>query len=391
MDNWLTVHSQAYTKVYLIYGILFALNFIGFIIFTIYSVKSSGSLELLKEDDPDIYCPGLKSFSFTEEYGNLEYATGMPNLGTTGRLYLNCYTGECRYMTNDTCIQQRCYTDDWNNTICEDYIDYCINYTTYTEYSCSNQCRKSKSRKCGISYCSPKSSSYKYSSSSCSNDDNSKNTTHPKSCNAENLILYWGNTSENKLYYKSVNNTDYKKISYLNNAVTAKESCPPGKKMCGILDNLGNKLCYPEYLDCPLNYITTNKSDANYSDVGWVELNNKTVYFTNEATENGKIIGGFFVDSDLLIKYKDEDCVTLEEGTISNLFSIHPYTLYRNSIGYDPYTHREVTDTGKRYLKWCVPGVGKEKNIAKIKELKVVFDFNVTTNKDVINPIKNGV
>jgi len=161
--------------------------------------------------------------------------------------------------------------------------------------------------------------------------------------------------------------------------------------MCGILDNLGNKLCYPEYLNCPLNYITTNKSNANYSDVGWVELNNKTVYFTNEATENGKIIGGFFVDSDLLIKYKDEDCVTLEEGTISNLFSIHPYALYRNSIGYDPYTHREVTDTGKSYLKWCVPGVGKEKNIAKIKELKVVFDFNVTTNKDVINPIKNGV
>jgi hypothetical protein len=26
MDNWLTVHSQAYTKVYLIYGVLFALN-----------------------------------------------------------------------------------------------------------------------------------------------------------------------------------------------------------------------------------------------------------------------------------------------------------------------------------------------------------------------------
>ena len=36
----------------------------------------------------------------------------------------------------------------------------------------------------------------------------------------------------------------------------------------------------------------------------------------------------------------------------------------------------------------CVPGVGKEKNISKIKELKVVFGFNVTTNKDIINPTK---
>ena len=391
MDNWLTVHSQAYAKVYLIYGVLFTLNLLGIIIFSIYSAKSSSSLGLLKEDDPDIYCPGLKSFSFTKESANLEYDQGMSNLGTTGRLYLNCYTGKCRYMKNSTCTKQRCYKNRWNKTICENYTDYCINYTTYTEYSCSSQCRKSKKSECGSSYCSAKYSSLHYSSSTCSNDDDSKNMSKPRSCNAENLLLYWGNTSGNKLYYKRVYNTDYKKISYLNNAVTANESCPIGKKMCGILDNLGNKLCYPEYLDCPLNYITTNKSDANYSDVGWVDLNNKTVYFTNEATEKGKIIGGFFVDSDLLVKYNNEDCVTLEEGTISNLLLIHPYKLYRNSIGYDPYTRREVTDSGKSYLKWCIPGVGKEKNIAKIKELKVVFDFNVTTNKDVIKPIKSGV
>ena len=392
MDNWLTVHSQAYTKVYLIYGVLFGLNLLGFIIFSIYSAKSNASLELLKENDPDIYCPGLKSFSFTEEPANLEYATGMSNLGTTGRLYLNCYTGKCRYMKNSTCTRRRCYTNRWNETICEDYTDYCINYTTYSEYKCSNQCRKSKSNSCGSSYCSPKYSSYKYYSSSCSNENDSKNISSPKSCNAENLILYWGNASGNKLYYRSVNNTDYKKISYLNNAVTANESCPVGKKMCGILDNLGNKLCYPEYLNCPLNYITTNKAAANYSDVGWVELKNKTVYFTNEATQNGKIIGGFFVDSDLLVKYKKEDCETLEEGTISNLLDSHPYKLYRNSIGYDPYTQKtDVVKNGKSYLKWCVPGVGKEKNIGAIKELKVRFDFNVSTNKEVVKPIKSAI
>ena len=90
-----------------------------------------------------------------------------------------------------------------------------------------------------------------------------------------------------------------------------------------------------------------------------------------------------------MIKYNDEDCEKLEEATVSDLLDIHPYKLYRNSLSYDPYTHRSgIVQTGKSYLKWCVPGVGKEKNISKIKELKVVFDFNVTTNKDVINPIK---
>jgi len=115
----------------------------------------------------------------------------------------------------------------------------------------------------------------------------------------------------------------------------------------------------------------------------------KTVYFTNEEPENGKVIGGLFVDSDLLIKYNDEDCEKLEEGTVMNLLNSHSYRLYRDSLSYDPYIHRSgVVQNGKSYLKWCVPGVGKEKNISKIKELKVVFDFNVTTNKNVINPIK---
>ena len=40
-------------------------------------------------------------------------------------------------------------------------------------------------------------------------------------------------------------------------------------------------------------------------------------------------------------------------------------------------------------MKWCVPGVGREKNISKIKELNVVYQFNVTTNDQVIRPIKH--
>jgi len=386
MDYWLSVHSKAYSKVYLIFDLLFVLNLGGLIIFSIYYCKSKYSLEYLIEDDPDIDLTGLKSFSFTR-ISDVEYDLGISNLGTTGKLYLNCYTGECHYEGEYQCTDEICHGSD--DERCETIITTCYGRYSKEEHSCSNECRRSRSSYCGEEYCSLSETNYDYDYSTCKHDGDSKSLKYPKSCNAENLILYWGHLSGNKLYYKRINNTEYKTLSYLNSAVTANESCPIGKKMCGILDNLGNKLCYPQYLDCPLNYITTNKPDNNYSNYDSTELINKTVYFTNESTENGKVIGGLFVDSDLLIKYNDEDCEKLEEGTVRDLLDSHPYKLYRNSLGYDPYTNNSsAVQKGKSYLKWCVPGVGKEKNISKIKELKVVFDFNVTTNKNAINPTK---
>ena len=86
-------------------------------------------------------------------------------------------------------------------------------------------------------------------SSSCSRDQDTKEIdTVYQSCNADNLVLFWNNS-----YYRRSNRTDYKRFSYLNSAVTANESCPTGTKVCGILDNLGNKFCYPQFEDCPLN------------------------------------------------------------------------------------------------------------------------------------------
>jgi hypothetical protein len=196
--------------------------------------------------------------------------------------------------------------------------------------------------------------------------------------------MFWNNS-----YYRRSNRTDYKRFSYLNSAVTANESCPTGKKVCGILDNLGNKFCYPEFEDCPLNYITLDKSDSNYT-LDNVTIGNKVIYYSNQATENGKIVGGLFVDSDLLIKYNEEDCEILDENSVLNLLNGHYNRLYRKSLSYDPYTsYTKEVQQGKSYLKWCVPGVGKEKNISKIKELNVVYQFNVTTNKDIIKPIKS--
>ena len=108
---------------------------------------------------------------------------------------------------NSTCIDNNCEK-------------YCYDYSSHIEYSCSSQCRKSRSYTYG-SHCPSSYSVFSFSSSSCSHDDDSKNITHSKSNNAENLILYWGKT-ENKIYYIVANMTDYKKISYLNNVITQK-------------------------------------------------------------------------------------------------------------------------------------------------------------------------
>jgi len=100
---------------------------------------------------------------------------------------------------------------------------------------------------------------------------------------------------------------------------------------------------------------------------------------------------GQLLEDYLLIKYNDEDCETLEEGTVRKLLDSHPYKLYKKSLNYDTYKKKtNEVENGKSYLKWCVPGVGKEKNITKIKELNVEFDYNVTNNIFIIEPIKTS-
>ena len=64
MDEWLTVHSTAYSKVYFLYGLVFAINLGALVVLSINYCKSTYSLEFLEENDPDIDLTGLKGFSF---------------------------------------------------------------------------------------------------------------------------------------------------------------------------------------------------------------------------------------------------------------------------------------------------------------------------------------
>ena len=161
--------------------------------------------------------------------------------------------------------------------------------------------------------------------------------------------------------------------------------------MCGILDNLGNKLCYPSEIECPVNYITKDIKDDNISDYKELSINDNKYYYTNKKNETGKILGGLFADTDLLPKYGEEDCEILDTDTLSSFLKSNNYSLYIKSLDFNPNKDSNIDKKGKAFLKWCVPGVGREKNIDIIKDIKIKYDYNVTKNKNYFTPIKKNM
>ena len=189
-----------------------------------------------------------------------------------------------------------------------------------------------------------------------------------------------------KSYFYDRTNATNINFTYLNSALPANEECPPNKHQCGILDDLGNKLCYPKNIECPINHITLDKSIINENYSSYI-VDNVTIYYTNKAETYGRVLGGFFVDSDLNINYELGDCQIISTGKISEILNSHQNKLYRNSIKIDPYKETNIDEKGKAYLKWCIPGHGKEKDISLIKELIPKYNDSKKHN-ELVNPTK---
>ena len=296
----------------------------------------------LQENDPDIYLTGISELSFNYSSNRIEYLPDEPNLGTTGELIYDCYSGKCKYK-GDTGERSSYYY-----RVC---------------YGGSKSCRLGKQ------------------TSKCSHTKNDDYSSE-KSCYAYNAIYYWKGKT-----YRRKNMTNYGKYtySYLDtvSVISANQSCPKTRKQCGILDNLGQKLCYPNNIECPINYITKDIKNDSKTDYKELNISGTIYYYTNKKNETGRIIGGLYADSDLLIKYKEEECELLETDSISSFLKSNNNTLYKNILDYDPNKDENI----KGYLKWCIPGVGKEKNISKIKELNKIYNYNVTTNHEKIRSI----
>ena len=319
-------------------------------------------LKLEENEPPDIIeLSGIKSFSFRNTTSNNpEYNPKISNLGYTGKLTFDCYKGECKYYRR----YQSGEEGTWN----------------FTEYNSSKLCRNTKGLSCKA--CNKK-NMYSSYECSCSHLIDSNEYSEDLSCYADNIIYNWKNLS-----YNRINQTN-SGFNYINNSVPANENCPQNMKQCGILDELGNKLCYPKDLTCPINYVTLNSSDKNYTYEEYT-IDGVTIYYTNKAIEDGKVLGGFYVDSDLMRNYNIGECQIITTGKISELLNSHKNKLYKNSLNFDPYEDKNIDQKGKAYLKWCIPGVGKERNITLIKKLNEDYELNKTTNNN-INNYKNGM
>ena len=125
------------------------------------------------------------------------------------------------------------------------------------------------------------------------------------SISARNFNYY----RQKKLYAKR------EKLKYfLQDKSITKGKCPEGKKQCGILDSLGNKLCINEAKECPINDIKID-TFKNMNGYRRLELNEgKYIYFTNKKTNNTII-------SDLSV-FQNDPCFYSQDNKWNKFFPL---------------------------------------------------------------------
>ena len=108
MNKILKVHPKVYPKVYAFIAIILTLALINLIISIInYSIVSN-KLDYLEENDPDLIITGLSFFQFLEKKNPKEYNISEPNLGSTGKIIFDCFSGECTFKQASTCYKTKC-------------------------------------------------------------------------------------------------------------------------------------------------------------------------------------------------------------------------------------------------------------------------------------------
>ena len=166
--------------------------------------------------------------------------------------------------------------------------------------------------------------------------------------------------------------------SYINSSVLPDEECPKNKKLCGILDNYGNKLCLSMTEDCPINIIVVSEIEPLDYNYNHVKINNISIYYTNEAVNDGIIVKNLYVDSDILLQYQ-KGCYKIDEGTIEELVKDNEnlYYISRNS--------------GKSYLKWCKNEYNKNFNLTNMKAEYKVYSTNNYLNENVTKKVEGSL
>ena len=340
---------------YFLYSFLILL-ILSFIVLC--SILCSKRLKKRPEIKPDnIAISSFSSMNFIEVESNPTYSESNSNLGITGRLILDCFTGIC---------QKRDYYYDSDDDLTFDYVDI-------IDYSCSEQCSYNIKNECecGDPYLKKGTCSRKY--------DDSYDVG--KYCYADNVIYFW----KGKKY------TILKKdvYTYYNNAILKGEECPKDTINCGIIDDNENQLCIPSTYSCPVNYFSESKLNENKLHSS-VMIGNKTFYYTfddNNKRER-KIIAGLIADSDLHLNENNDQKVLLDTGNISE-FLIDNKNLYKEvELGFDPYKEDNIDSKGNSYLRLFY---NNKVDLSILRRNIDEYYFNHTLNEDLIKPINKKI
>ena len=301
--------------------------------------KKFKELDEIKYDDIPI--TGLFSLNFINVDSMPVYSESAANLGVTGRLILDCYTGIC----------------------VESYDD-----SDYIAYSCSEQCSYNAKDECE---CDP---IYK-SKGKCSRKYDDKYEIG-KYCYTDNVIYFW----KGKKYIISKKET----YSYYKNSKLMNEECPKGTIDCGIIDDNENKLCVSSSSNCPINYFSEKKLNEDIIHNS-VIIGNKTFYYTFDDNNKRKIIAGLIADSDLYLNENDEEMTLIDINNISGFLEDNNNLYKEVNLGFDPYKEKDINKRGNSYLRLFY---NKNVNLSLLRYNIDTYNYNHEFNEDIIKPIK---
>lgn len=134
-------------------------------------------------------------------------------------------------------------------------------------------------------------------------------TESDKDCKTEEGVKPKNYTVFNENKMCAIRGESYYNLTKSGNLIAKDESCPSGKKSCGIIDTFGRKLCLPEDKICPINkekIINPNSNQVNY--------------FLNEENSDEKIISVIQLSNGF-------PCMNFSE---KNWTSYHPDEKYKN-------------------------------------------------------------
>ena len=147
-------------------------------------------------------------------------------------------------------------------------------------------------------------------------------------------------------------------LSLLDNSAPKGEQCKAGYKQCGILDTVGNILCFPYDSECPINdiFMTNSLSIPNqfkeYNHINSIQINENTVlHYTNEAIYK-PIIVDFRISKKMpCLKSNYNDCDTNKgDRRFKLLDKMNLYTFYEinDLFSYDKKVDRSDTKLKKK-------------------------------------------